>query len=356
MAGLTYKKREHIFPAGLGGLTKLPIGFVSDEANEHFSPHELRLLRYSFVSVNRNNFGPGKRGSLNIKKIKNPVIRVLKSGDEPSATYTLGFVFKGESHIIPQIILNFNDYDMSCGLSFTSKLFNEVDPRFTLLLFQRKLIDFLINEDRKFTLINMPYTTNQHFISIGCYKGKWFAATSHNYVNMNVIAAEFIPNLIEEYKKNAMLETDILIEGKKEFNYSQKLDINFNELFLLYAKTAFNALAHLKGHEFVLDEQFNKIRDAILSIDGSKDMWINKNEKYPELVKDVGNKSPNKSHFVVIKTLDNILYAYVSFYGEPPVIIKLSDKYQNDELEVGFICDWKNRREMTLHDLMRNEK
>ena len=38
MPGLTYNKREHIFPAGLGGKAMLPKGYVSDQANELFSP------------------------------------------------------------------------------------------------------------------------------------------------------------------------------------------------------------------------------------------------------------------------------------------------------------------------------
>lgn len=34
--GLTYNKREHVFPASLGCKTMLPKGWVSDQANEFF--------------------------------------------------------------------------------------------------------------------------------------------------------------------------------------------------------------------------------------------------------------------------------------------------------------------------------
>lgn len=61
---LTYKNQEHVFPAGLGGNIKLPNGYVSDQANKLFSPMELKLLRYSLISVDRMFFGPGDRGSL----------------------------------------------------------------------------------------------------------------------------------------------------------------------------------------------------------------------------------------------------------------------------------------------------
>ena len=42
--GLTYKKREHIFPAGLGGTMTLPQGWVSDQANNFFSSMEDKLI------------------------------------------------------------------------------------------------------------------------------------------------------------------------------------------------------------------------------------------------------------------------------------------------------------------------
>lgn len=62
--GLTYNKREHVFPASLGCKTMLPKGWVSDQANELFSPMEEILTRRSSISTERALFGPGKRGSL----------------------------------------------------------------------------------------------------------------------------------------------------------------------------------------------------------------------------------------------------------------------------------------------------
>lgn len=40
-----FTKREHVIPAGLGGIAKLSLGVVSDEANEYFSPLEMETLR-----------------------------------------------------------------------------------------------------------------------------------------------------------------------------------------------------------------------------------------------------------------------------------------------------------------------
>lgn len=90
---LRFNKVEHIIPAGLGGRHTLEKGTVSDEANEEFSKQEVKVLRNSLLAVNRMNVGPGKRGSFNVKKIKNPVMRVLKNEKLSPENFLLGFIF-----------------------------------------------------------------------------------------------------------------------------------------------------------------------------------------------------------------------------------------------------------------------
>lgn len=65
----TFDKEEHIFPAGLGGIEKLPKGYVSDYVNgEVFSKLELIFMRESIIAIDRMFLGPGKRGNLSKKK------------------------------------------------------------------------------------------------------------------------------------------------------------------------------------------------------------------------------------------------------------------------------------------------
>ena len=59
---LTYKSQEHIFPAGIGGTSKLPKGYVSDQANAYFSRLEAAFMRGSFVSLVRRFEKIGHRG------------------------------------------------------------------------------------------------------------------------------------------------------------------------------------------------------------------------------------------------------------------------------------------------------
>ena len=49
---LTYKEKEHIFPAGLGGITTLSKGLVSDQANSLFSKLEIKKnINYLIILV-----------------------------------------------------------------------------------------------------------------------------------------------------------------------------------------------------------------------------------------------------------------------------------------------------------------
>lgn len=75
---LSYSKQEHVIPASLGGKMKLPRGVVSDQANELFSKYEMKAVRNTFLSINRNNNGPGKRGSLSVKKVASPQINLFE--------------------------------------------------------------------------------------------------------------------------------------------------------------------------------------------------------------------------------------------------------------------------------------
>jgi len=143
-----FTKREHVIPAGLGGISKLPLGSVSDEANEYFSPLEMEILRDSLLAVNRNNVGPGKRGSLNVKKVKAPTMRVIKKEDSSGENYNIGFVFAGESYIISQIAVDFNDKENSYIPSYHSTVFDIQQGKQTILDFRKNLIGFLSNTNR----------------------------------------------------------------------------------------------------------------------------------------------------------------------------------------------------------------
>ena len=62
--GLTFNKREHIFPKAIGGIERLDNGVVSDQANEFFANNlEVKTLRTSEVFVGRFVNGYNKKPS-----------------------------------------------------------------------------------------------------------------------------------------------------------------------------------------------------------------------------------------------------------------------------------------------------
>ena len=103
-----FKKQEHIFPASLGGLSKLPKGYVSDEINEKFSSElEIEFMREGIISIPRQFMGPGTRGNIsNIKKATQSKVHLMK---DDGNRYALGYVVLGKPIHIKQIIFNFDN-------------------------------------------------------------------------------------------------------------------------------------------------------------------------------------------------------------------------------------------------------
>ncbi|MDR2993608.1 MAG: hypothetical protein LBV11_07230 [Bacillus cereus] len=350
---LHFAKEEHVIPAGLGGIQKLEKGTVSDEANAQFSKLETVALRNSFIAINRMNFGPGKRGSLNVKKIKSPIMRVLKQDKESNTggiEFLLGFIFSGQSYIIPQIIFNFDDEKDTVLPMYMSTTLNEHSIEDFHIDLNKKLIQFFKNKKRLYKLVHMPFEINKHFINIGYYQGKWYAATSHKIINMDFLAHVMLPMLDEMIKKSANNKnfSKPQITHKPILKYKDQINTDASNFYFLYLKTAFNALALFKGPNFVCNEIFDEIRESILHLSNINKFIQTNKELYDPKIELHTKSLPDKAHYVIICANDNNLNAYVSFYGEIPGMVKLTDKYQGADFFHGLICDWKNRREFRL--------
>lgn len=67
--GLTFNKREHIFPKAIGGIERLDAGIVSDQANEFFANNlEVKTFRTSEIIIARLVHGFNKKPSKENKK------------------------------------------------------------------------------------------------------------------------------------------------------------------------------------------------------------------------------------------------------------------------------------------------
>jgi hypothetical protein len=205
---LRFDKQEHVIPAGLGGKQMLKKGVVSNEANESFSGIELVLLRDSIIGLNRMNNGPGKRGSLNLNKVKNPVMRVIRPDSEYSQMdFVLGFIFMGKSVVIPQLTTYFDHHSISYQYLATNINVPSVDILQAEL--NQNLIQFLEDKKRKYKPVHMPFTTDKHLVHIGWYKKNWYVTTSFKVkLNLDILAGDMLPllyKLREELKNKKTL-------------------------------------------------------------------------------------------------------------------------------------------------------
>lgn len=330
--------QEHVIPAALGGIAKLPLGTVSDKANREFSPIELSVLRKSFLAMNRENVGPGKRGSLNVQKVKTPNVRVLQDYEGSSDNYKLGFVFAGQTYMIPQLVMDFDDATNSyCPLFLTTQLGNEGHTE--LIAFRERLVCFLSNPHRKFVLLNMPFETTKHFIVIGEFQGKWFAATSHKIINMDMLAILTL-NDIKSIKLGVMPRKTI---SNIQQHYQWDFPVDTNAYCFFYLKTAFNACAYFIGAK-ILESNFDTIRHSILYHTDCGNYFDNFNlsterKKTFELI-------PDKGHYVIIESTSDGILAYVGFYAEHVCAkIRLSKVPIDCYFTKMFLCDWQQRKE-----------
>lgn len=341
---LKYSKQEHIIPAGLGGITKLPHGYVSNEANEFFSPYELRAFRNSFLSINRNNNGPGRRGSLNVQNVRNPVIQIFdavvpeKELDTKLVPFRLGFLFSGIVRILPQIYIRFDEmWNMKRPL-YVADNYSQ-NPEEFLSQFRAMLGGFLKDKNRKFIFIEAPHSVSTRFVSIGYYNKKYFICSSIQPFRLDNFASLLLLRPLPEL-------SPYLLSSASDYHYSYTLgDINDPAFPMVYIKTAFNTLTYLMGHSFALQSIFDRLRLSIRNTENLDQYWTN--SVMPQwLINWVNINVPAKAHFVVIHGSETTIKAYVSFYREPlNSYIHLASNYTGESFKLGYVCDWQTHEE-----------
>ena len=129
-------------------------------------------------------------------------------------------------------------------------------------------------------------------------------------------------------------------------------EIDLYAYYRVVAKIAFNCLAEVRGREYVMQQKFDPIREAILT--GKE---IDKMVLMPGREKtnaDVLEKLENAKgfgvwrHIVLITWVPNGLVAEVMLYGgSSPMLVVLSEEDCRDFGQMdGYVCDWENRSEM----------
>lgn len=180
---------------------------------------------------------------------------------------------------------------------------------------------------------------------IGYYKGKYHVAS-----RTPDVSAEQVKQEIQFFLKNSGLSVPLL---RLSESVCQDLPLEEGiENTRVYAKTAFNVLAHLRGPDYVMSPRFDDIRSAILGNAGTE------LEELPSARRDrISELLPKSAHACTILNAEGALFADVRLYNYWGHMIKLCDFGTSDDFLTpgGFICDWRNRKEYTLSTYLRHK-
>lgn len=328
-----FKSGEHIFPAGIGGIQKLPPEYVSHNANNAFSAMEGQVMKRSLLALPRQFVGPGKRGNINnLGKATKSTISLMSSVTNPEE-FEFGYISLGKPYSISQIRMNIN----GSGQFISDKSFGDVDQQ------SKDFIKNLNNYKGRYTLHEDERFSQDEFL-LGVHKDKWYVGLSNKEHELEI--TNFIKKLLQ---KNIF--QDRTVEYKAvQLSVNQILEFNDN-YFRFCAKIMFNYLAFVKGRDFVLQDCFDPIRDWI--VNGGENMFATLTGEKTIFFE---NSFPDQAHKLSIVQKRNSLFGHISFYGnEFETVVKLSDKFEGSFNLEGFICDWKNKKEYKIIEYLTSK-
>jgi len=339
---LHYTTKEHIIPAGLGGQTTLPKGFVSDEFNTAISALELEFLRESiFISLPRQILGPGSRGKLGEKHETRSKVHVLfKKEDETDPA--LGFVKKAKSYLIPHVVINSLTGQITLGFNSS----DVVDRRNAVEQFQEKCRNFVELKTKMITTNDLP----EHITLFGVLSGlegsynSFFASNEHSTVKYSPEMIAAISSVVFNSEEFANSISIPMSKQTAIFNLDH-LRIN--------AKIAFNYLASIKGYDFVTGHEFDAIRQYIA--DGGDNKFVAMDLNSPNIFSNAKIDLPPSSHFIYMIEQQNHIIVYLSLYNHFNTYIFLPAIPGDVVPNTGLICDHINRKEITLEKYVQEQ-
>ena len=288
---VSFLSEEHIFPAGIGGIQKLPLEYVSHDCNNSFSAMELTFMRNSLIALPRQFYGPGKRGNLNPKNATKSTVSLMIGNNDPNSI-EFGYICLGKPYSIPQLKINING---KCQFISDSS-FGDVN---------KQTADFIKNLEKfdgKYTLHEDERLSEDEFI-IGYQDGKWYVALSNKDLEKQI--SSFIDKILSQKP----FENQTPQFGKIQPTVQQTIQFD-DTYFRVCAKIIFNYLAFAKGQNFVLRSCFDPLRDWIVrggenNFAGLLGRELNLPIPIPEL-----------AHKLIILQNGKSLNGFISFYGD----------------------------------------
>lgn len=330
----SFMKREHVFPAGLGGKNMLNQGDVSDEVNEFFSKLELEFMRESIIQIPRIFLGPGKRGSLNKKKATKSKIFLMNNEN----TFKIGYIELG----IPKTISQIRFYNDSIRVNLIPQ--SKEENIKILLKFKKNLIEKIRIKIKK----SKKLESNTIIVGFNDDKKEEIIYIYHNYKDFSLInLIDYIENKeIFEKIRNNYKEEYLNKTSEEGMEVSTEIAFNLNSYYRVCCKIALNGLCFLKGRDFVSQENFVDIKKFILNNEENK--FINLTEENIDIQNMLTKlQIPKYSHFMFFFIKENDLCCFLGIYGFLHQIY-LAKIYNNDLFLDGLICDWQNNKEYNL--------
>lgn len=336
---VNFTSQEHVFPAGIGGMFQFPVGTVCDKCNtEVFSPLELDFIRNSIISLPRQFYGPGKRGSLNPSEATSSFVHLMAFDDE-SGERALGVIRVGVPYHIPQfrilgpetvsIVLDPRQGDIDDQMNSFLRVMRAFNMDYYKFV---HLTDELLDEDELY----FGYWDKKYFL---CAKDKDSISKVLKY--------------LEKLQIGELFETTDRILKKEIVESRQKFGFNIKAFERITAKIAFNGLCYLTSLEFCHQTGYDEIREFI-RYGGEGNHVILLNDNQPSLDSLPGVTFPKHSHKLFIfsgKSEGQI--ALINFYDSFNLVIRLSKQMIPENSFTGIICDWSNRKDYILSDYLR---
>ena len=336
----TFNSREHILPCSIGGIGTLNKHWVCDDFNNYISKAEREFARqYPLITLPRMmNVSTGRKEHMG----KLGVGFILISEVEESLQ--LGYIAEGKPRVVNQIIASIPKLNQDCLDGFfciVEKAGEELDLISDLLKYNKKKL--VIKTDNKLfrDFLAIGYVNKQ--VYIGIYAG-----------HKDGTAEEYTMQLLKLVSnKKLKLENYRNKEETYKVSYQGKSTFCLKDVERIYAKMAFNVLAHIKGQEFVLRANFDSIRQAITTGESIRELVSNPSA---DVSKDIAGllKLNNNEHLVLLFKEDETLCGVINLYGDASgsVMVKLSTNWDFFFDTTGYVCDWKNKKEYMLEEYM----
>ena len=320
---LTYKKREHIFPAGLVGTVTLPQGWVSDQANKLFSSMEDKLMHDSLLALDRYFFGPGDRRGKD--SMSNVTVGVQDDGK-----IALSYLSMGKPHLIDQVYLHADNAVVSArdDGSDAGRIMERIN---------KALGKF--DAQSKFVFLPCPDIAAEDMI-IGAHDGKVFVSCSGERPSSDRVY-DAIGKILGGFQSGELKRDSQHIRQKHVLTEN-------GSIARMYAKTGMNVLAHLRGVEYAAHPAFDGIRRWIVS--GENDEEFNYLPSVSAERSKLAYGLPKDAHFCVFTQMEGEIRALVCFYGRYTRQFAFGQALAKEDFKYpgGYICDWRNKDEYTL--------